>query len=144
VAFGGGAGPPLAGSAFGGSPESGNRFCVGNFGRNLASIAVKMFSNVIYFMKKLYKVCTFNAICNYNAAISCITLQHKKFSFTLTSAGHTKLIVNRIFIHEVNISITLRINIAVKLCRIRWAGQEALIGQMKNRIVVILVSISKD
>jgi hypothetical protein len=35
--------------------ESGGRFCVGAFGRNLASISVKMFSHVIYFMKKCYK-----------------------------------------------------------------------------------------
>jgi hypothetical protein len=35
------------GSAFGGSLESGCRFCVGAFGRNLASVAVKMFSRLI-------------------------------------------------------------------------------------------------
>jgi hypothetical protein len=28
--------------------ESGGRFCVGAFGRNLASVAVKMFSHLIY------------------------------------------------------------------------------------------------
>jgi hypothetical protein len=32
-----------------GSLESGGRFCVGAFGRNLASVAVKMFSHFIYF-----------------------------------------------------------------------------------------------
>jgi hypothetical protein len=34
--------------------ESGvrGRFCVGEFGRNLASVAVKMFSHLIYFTKK--------------------------------------------------------------------------------------------
>jgi hypothetical protein len=37
-------------SAFGGSLESGGRFCVGAFGRNLASVAVKMFSYLICFI----------------------------------------------------------------------------------------------
>jgi hypothetical protein len=68
----------LAESAFGGSLESGGRFCVGAFGRNLASVAVKMFSHSIYFIKKFYKFCTFSAICKDNAAINCITVQHKK------------------------------------------------------------------
>jgi hypothetical protein len=58
--------------------ESGGRFCVGAFGRNLASIAVKMFSHSIYFVKKFYKFCNFNAICKDNAAINCITVQHTK------------------------------------------------------------------
>jgi hypothetical protein len=38
----------LAQSAFGGSPEPGYWFCVGAFGRKLASVAVKMFSHLIY------------------------------------------------------------------------------------------------
>jgi hypothetical protein len=29
---------------------------------NLASVAVKMFSHLIYWKKKFYKFCTFNAI----------------------------------------------------------------------------------
>jgi hypothetical protein len=57
------------------SLESGGRFCVGAFGRNLASLAVKMFSHLIYFKKKCYKCCNFNAICKDNAAIRCITFQ---------------------------------------------------------------------
>jgi hypothetical protein len=61
---------PMVGSAFGGSLESSGRFCVGAFGRNLASVAVKMFSHLIYFMKKFYKFCTFNTICKDNAAIN--------------------------------------------------------------------------
>jgi hypothetical protein len=58
------------GGAYGGvwrSLESGGRFCVGAFGRNLASVAVKMFSHFIYFTNKFYKVCTFSAICKDNA-----------------------------------------------------------------------------
>jgi hypothetical protein len=47
----------LAESAFGESLESGGRFCVGAFDRNLASVALKMFSHLIYFIKKLYKFC---------------------------------------------------------------------------------------
>jgi hypothetical protein len=35
--------------------ESGSRFCVCAFGRNLASAAVKMFSRLIYFIKTFYK-----------------------------------------------------------------------------------------
>jgi hypothetical protein len=35
----------LAEYAFGGSLESGGRFCVDTFGRNVASVAVKMFSH---------------------------------------------------------------------------------------------------
>jgi hypothetical protein len=57
--------------------ELGGRFCVGAFGRNLASVAVKMFLHEIYVVKKFYKFCTFNAICKVNAAINCISVQHK-------------------------------------------------------------------
>jgi hypothetical protein len=54
--------------------KSGGRLCAGAFGTNLASVVVKMFSHVIYFTKKFYKFCTFNAICKDNAAINCIIL----------------------------------------------------------------------
>jgi hypothetical protein len=76
----------VVGSAFGGSLESGGRFCVGGFGRNLASVAVKMFSNLIYFTKKFYKFRTFNEIFKDNA-INCIAVQHKKGSFPSTLTG---------------------------------------------------------
>jgi hypothetical protein len=79
--------------AFGGSVESGGRFCVGAFGRNLASVAVKMFSHLNFFIKKFYKLCTFNAICKDNAAINCITVQHKNISHLSTSKGHTLLLL---------------------------------------------------
>jgi hypothetical protein len=74
----------LAESAFGGSLESGGRFCVPAFGRNLASVAVKMFSHLIYFAKNCYKFCTFNAICEDNFKINFITVQHKTGSFPST------------------------------------------------------------
>jgi hypothetical protein len=35
-------------------------------GRNLASVAMKMFSHLIYFIKKFYTFCTFNMICKDN------------------------------------------------------------------------------
>jgi hypothetical protein len=50
---------PMVGS---GGVWSHGRFCVGPFGRNLASDAVKMFSHLIFFIKEFYKLCTFNAI----------------------------------------------------------------------------------
>jgi hypothetical protein len=34
-------------------------------------------SHFIYFFKKFYKFCTFNAVCKNNSAINCITVQHK-------------------------------------------------------------------
>jgi hypothetical protein len=49
--------------------------CVCAFGRNQASVAVKMFSHLMYFIKKFYR-CTFNVICKDNAAIKmyyCLT-----------------------------------------------------------------------
>jgi hypothetical protein len=51
--------------------ESGVRQSVlcSKFDRNLVSVTMKMFSHLIYFMKKFYKFCTSNVICKYNAAI---------------------------------------------------------------------------
>jgi hypothetical protein len=46
----------LAESAFVGSLESGGRFCVGAFDRNLASVAVKMFKHFIYFLRNVINV----------------------------------------------------------------------------------------
>jgi hypothetical protein len=59
------------------SLESGGRFCVGAFGRNLASVVVKMFLHLIYIIMTFYKFCILNAVCKDNAAINCITLEHK-------------------------------------------------------------------
>jgi hypothetical protein len=67
----------LSESVFGGSLESGGWYCVGAFGRNLASVAAKMFLHLIYFIKTFYTFCTLNAIHKINAAINCITVQHK-------------------------------------------------------------------
>jgi hypothetical protein len=61
----------------GGSMEFSGLFYVDAFGRNLASVAVKMFLNSIYFIKKLHK-CTFNGICKDDAEINCIIVQLKK------------------------------------------------------------------
>jgi hypothetical protein len=65
------------GGAYGGvwrSLESGGRFCVRAFGKNLTSVAEKMFTHLIYFLKKFYKFCTFNAIFKENDAINFIRL----------------------------------------------------------------------
>jgi hypothetical protein len=60
------------------SLESGGRFFVGAFDRNLASVAMKIFSHLIHFVKKCYKCCTVNAICEENAEINYVAVQHKK------------------------------------------------------------------
>jgi hypothetical protein len=82
----------LAESAFSRSLESGGRFCVGAFCRDLASVAVKIFSRLIYFVRKVYKR-TFNTNCKDNAVINCITFQQKKVSYPSTLTGHTLLLV---------------------------------------------------
>jgi hypothetical protein len=75
----------VAESASGGSLVSGGRFCVGAFGRNLASVALKI-SHLIYFKIHFFKSCTFNKIYKGNAAINCVAVQHKTglFPSTLT------------------------------------------------------------
>jgi hypothetical protein len=65
-------------SASGESLKSDHRFCVGVFGRNLALVVMKMFSHFTYFINAFYKFCTFNVIWKDNAAINCITVEHKK------------------------------------------------------------------
>jgi hypothetical protein len=71
---------------------SGSRLCVGVFGRNLASVTVKMFSHLMYFIKKSCTLCTSSAVCKDNAAINCITLQQRKGSFLSTLTCHTTLV----------------------------------------------------
>jgi hypothetical protein len=46
----------LAESLFAMGMESDGRVCGGAFGRNLASVVVKMFSHLIYFLKKFYNL----------------------------------------------------------------------------------------
>jgi hypothetical protein len=58
----------------------------------LTSVVVKMFSHLIYFIKKFYKFCTFIVICKDNVAINFITLQHKTRSFPSILMGHTTLV----------------------------------------------------
>jgi hypothetical protein len=57
------------GYAFGGSLESGSRFCLYASGISLASIALKMFSHLIFLYKDFYTFCPFYAICKDNAPI---------------------------------------------------------------------------
>jgi hypothetical protein len=66
-----------------------DRLSVGAFGMNLVSVAVKMFSNLIYFINKFYQRCTFNGSYEDNTAINFITVQHKQISFPSTLTGHT-------------------------------------------------------
>jgi hypothetical protein len=42
-------------SVFSRSLESGSQFCVGVFGRNLVSVAMKMHLHLIYFTRTFYK-----------------------------------------------------------------------------------------
>jgi hypothetical protein len=58
--------------------DSDGLFCVDEFGRNRASVAVIMFTHLIWFKKKFDKCCNFNAIYKINAAINCITIQHNR------------------------------------------------------------------
>lgn len=81
----------LADSVSSRSLESGDQFCVAAFGTNMAPVTVKMFSYLIYFIKKLYKCCSFNVICTDNVAINCNTTQHKQGLFPSTLMGHTTL-----------------------------------------------------
>jgi hypothetical protein len=48
------------------------------FGRNLASVSVKMSAHLIYFINKFNKSCISNAICKDNAGINYISVQRKK------------------------------------------------------------------
>jgi hypothetical protein len=59
--------------------QSGARLsvCVGAFGRNLASVAVKMFSLLIYFID-FFMNFVLSMCCKDNVAINCITGGHKK------------------------------------------------------------------
>jgi hypothetical protein len=54
---------------------------VSSFGRNPASVAVKVFSHLIYIIKSLYKCCTVSVSYKNSVAINCslllCTVQHK-------------------------------------------------------------------
>jgi hypothetical protein len=63
------------------------RFCVDLFGSSLAPVAAKIYSHFIYFVKKVYKICDFNAILKDNAAINRITVQHRKGAFVSILTG---------------------------------------------------------
>jgi hypothetical protein len=74
-------GSVLAKSALDESLESGSRFCVVAFGRNLASVAITMFYRQTSFINEFNKFCTFYAICKHDAAINYFTDDHKEVSF---------------------------------------------------------------
>jgi hypothetical protein len=50
------------------------QFCIGAFGRNMASVALKLFTRLIYVISKCYRY-TLNALCKVKAAVNCMTLQ---------------------------------------------------------------------
>jgi hypothetical protein len=58
------------------SLESGGRFCVGAFGRNMASVEIKMFTNFIHFIRRFVNL-EFQYDF-YTAATACITAPQKK------------------------------------------------------------------
>lgn len=53
-------------------------FVFGEFASNLASVAVKLLSHVIHYLKKNYKFHAFYEVCKDNATIHCITIKQKK------------------------------------------------------------------
>jgi hypothetical protein len=76
----------------GGSLEAGGRFCVRAFGRNLASVAVKMLSLLISFITKFCNVWACNTICKKNIVRNLLLL-NKKVSFPSNTTGRAKLVV---------------------------------------------------
>jgi hypothetical protein len=95
-------------SAFGGSLESGGRFCVGAFSRNLASVDVKMFPHLIPLIKTLFKFCTFNVVCKDNAAVNYINVQHKKRYIPVNFNGsHYAIILRKYITTTTGVRITV-------------------------------------
>jgi hypothetical protein len=64
-------------SASGGSVKSSDQFFIHRFGRNLPSVAVKIFSYLKSFIKIFYKFCFFNTTYVDNDAINYIIFPHK-------------------------------------------------------------------
>jgi hypothetical protein len=60
-------------------------YCV--FGRNLASVTVKIF----FTFHLVYKFCISSVTCKETSARNCITVQHKRGSFLSTLTGQTTL-----------------------------------------------------
>jgi hypothetical protein len=59
--------------------ESGHQFCFDAFGRNLASVALNMFSHLIYFINMFYlDIFYLYAIFKGNATVNRITAQPKR------------------------------------------------------------------
>jgi hypothetical protein len=53
-----------------------------------------MFPHSIWIKKKCCKFCNFNAICKYNVAIECITVQQEKGPLQSNLTGYTTLVIN--------------------------------------------------
>lgn len=61
---------------FGGRLESGGRSYAGAFGRNLRSVVMMVFSHLINLCTRIYRFCTFNAICRDNDVVTCMIVRH--------------------------------------------------------------------
>jgi hypothetical protein len=72
--------------------QSGGRVCVRALGRNLASVAVKMFSHLIQFIKEYYKFCTFNGIWKDNATINCINNTNRLIPIKFDGPYYTSML----------------------------------------------------
>jgi hypothetical protein len=66
-------------------------FCA--FGSNLASFAVKIFSNLSYSVKVFCKCCAISVFCKGDAEIKCFSVQHKTVLFLSTLTTHTLFLV---------------------------------------------------
>jgi hypothetical protein len=80
--------------------ESGGWFCISVFGRNVASVAVKIFAKLICTIK-VYKFRVFNETWKANAETNCITFQNKNCSFPSTSTCYTTLLLMFMFMSKV-------------------------------------------
>jgi hypothetical protein len=67
----------------------------------LASVAAKMFSHLVYFIKTFYTCCTSNTICKDNTAIHCITGQQKRLIPVKFDGSYARLLI---FITLLNIT----------------------------------------
>jgi hypothetical protein len=59
----------------------------------MASDAIKLFSQLIYFINKVYKCCTFSTVRKCDSTLNCLTLQHNNVLFLYTLMGHTKIYI---------------------------------------------------
>lgn len=76
-----------------GSLESGGRFYIVAFGRNLFPVAVNVLLLLIYYIEKYYNCCMLTEIYNYNTPVNCITLQQRTYPFKSSLTGDNTRVV---------------------------------------------------